>query len=378
MRKILPLTLAVLFAAACEEVPTDPEGLPPVSVDLVAIDSEGVVHGPVQSTFVGPEPQFSVMAGAIGSGDAVLPAALATMQGSSNNAFPHSERNMRYQQVFLGSEIGGPRTFRELCLRTDDERARPALVQQITLKLGPTNLNPTNIGTGFDANYSTPPTTVFSGNLNMPATGPGGLNDWKACVQFATPFNYAGGNLIVEMINSSPSTPTRWSADFCGPGQAGCNTTRLWAHNASATTAQFVFRDQGLVMRLSTGVIPVDIDIKPGSNANSINCNSENATIAIAILTTDDFDATTVDHTTVTFEGATETHVDRKSGVARRHEEDADGDGDTDLVLHFRLGDTGLTCDSVEGTLEGETFDGQAITGTDAVRMIDRGGGQLR
>ncbi len=374
MRKILPLTLALLFAAACEEGPTDPEGLPPVSADVVTIDSEGVVHGPVPSTFVGPEPQFSVVAGVAGSGGVVLPAALATTLGIGNNVFPHSERNMRYQQVFLGSEIGGPHTFRELCLRTDDQRARLALVQQIALKLGPTNLNPTNIGTGFDANYSTPPTTVFSGNLNMPATGPGGLNDWKACMQFATPFNYAGGNLIVEMINSSPSTPTRWSADFCGPDQAGCNTTRLWAHNASATTAQFVFRDQGLVMRLSTGVIPVDIDIKP----NSMNCNNAQGVITAAILTTDDFDATTVDHTTVTFEGATETHVDKKSGVARRHEEDVDDDGDTDLVVHFRLGDTGLTCDSGEGTLEGETFDGQAITGTDAVRMIDQGGGQPR
>ena len=123
-------------------------------------------------------------------------------------------------------------------------------------------------------------------------------------------------------------------------------------------------------------VIEVDIDIKPGSDPNSINCNDDKGTIAVAILTTDDFDATTVDHTTVTFEGAGETHVNKKTGVARRHEEDVDGDGDTDLVLHFRLGDTDLTCDSTEGTLTGETFDGQAIEGTDAVRMIDEGGGQ--
>jgi hypothetical protein len=123
-------------------------------------------------------------------------------------------------------------------------------------------------------------------------------------------------------------------------------------------------------------IIEVQIDIRPGSDPNSINCNNEQGVVAVAILTTDDFDATTVDHTAVTFEGATETHLDKKSGVARRHEEDVDSDGDTDLVLHFRLGDTGVTCDSMEGTLEGETFDGQAITGTDAVRMIDQGGGQ--
>ena len=117
-------------------------------------------------------------------------------------------------------------------------------------------------------------------------------------------------------------------------------------------------------------VTTVSVDIKPGSDPNSINCNNEKESITVAILTTDDFDATTVDHTTVTFEDASETHVNKKTGVARRHQEDVDGDGDTDLVLHFRLGDTSLTCDSTEGSLEGETFDGQAIEGADAVRMI--------
>jgi len=122
--------------------------------------------------------------------------------------------------------------------------------------------------------------------------------------------------------------------------------------------------------------IVVDIDIKPGSAPNSVNCNNTNGVLAVAILTTKDFEATTVDHTTVNFEGASETHVVKKSGEARRHEKDVDGDGDTDLVFHFRLGDTSLTCDSTEGMLIGETFDGQAIGGTDAVRMINRGGGK--
>ena len=73
----------------------------------------------------------------------------------------------------------------------------------------------------------------------------------------------------------------------------------------------------------------------------------------MAILTTENFDATTVDHTTVTFEGASEKRVNPQSGVARRHEEDVDVDGDTDLVLPFRLSETGLSCNSTEGTLNG-------------------------
>ena len=44
-------------------------------------------------------------------------------------------------------------------------------------------------------------------------------------------------------------------------------------------------------------------------------------------------------------------------------------------MLHFRGGDTGLDCDSTDGTLAGFTFGGDAIEGSDAVRMIDQGGG---
>ena len=81
-------------------------------------------------------------------------------------------------------------------------------------------------------------------------------------------------------------------------------------------------------------------------------------------------DATKVDHATVTFEAASETHLDKKTREPRQHEEDVDGHGDTDLLFHFRLSDTSLTCDSAEATLRGETFDGRAIEGSDTVHMV--------
>jgi hypothetical protein len=114
------------------------------------------------------------------------------------------------------------------------------------------------------------------------------------------------------------------------------------------------------------GLLEVAIDIRP----SSINCRNGNGVIPVAILTTEDFDATTVDHTTVRFgpSGAAETH-DNKQGVTR-HEGDEDGDGDRDLVLHFRRGETGIQCGDGEATLTGETFDGVRIIGSDDFRTV--------
>jgi hypothetical protein len=124
-------------------------------------------------------------------------------------------------------------------------------------------------------------------------------------------------------------------------------------------------------LRIQPHVIYVGIDIKPGSYPNSINCKNKNEVIPVAILTTTTFDALTVDYRTVTFEGAKEIHVDKR-GVPIRHVEDVDLDGDMDLVFHFYLKNTVLTCGSTTGTLKGLTYGGIPIQGTDSVRMITR------
>lgn len=108
----------------------------------------------------------------------------------------------------------------------------------------------------------------------------------------------------------------------------------------------------------------VAIDIKPGSFPNSINPGSRGV-IPVAILTTGTFDATTVDSNTVRF-GKTGTEAAMAQGAFF----DVDGDGDTDLILHFRTEQTGIQCGAIAAFLTGKTLSGQAFKGSDTINTV--------
>ena len=129
----------------------------------------------------------------------------------------------------------------------------------------------------------------------------------------------------------------------------------------------------------------VEIDIKPGgkhrSKPNSINLKSKHSSkpdsinlksrkvVPVAVLTTDDFDASTIDPETVLFVGAE---------PVRWKLCDVDRDGDDDMLFHFKTQDLlkdennpeGLDEDSTEATLTGATQNGEIIAGTDDVRIV--------
>jgi sugar lactone lactonase YvrE len=111
-------------------------------------------------------------------------------------------------------------------------------------------------------------------------------------------------------------------------------------------------------------VLTVAIDIIPGSFPNSINPRGEGK-IPVAILTTDGFDATTVDPTTVLF-GRTGT----EAAPVHSALEDVDGDRDTDMILHFKTQETGIQCGDTSGSLTGKTFGGQMIEGSDSMKTV--------
>ncbi|MBL7208954.1 MAG: hypothetical protein ISS52_02525 [Dehalococcoidia bacterium] len=109
--------------------------------------------------------------------------------------------------------------------------------------------------------------------------------------------------------------------------------------------------------------IEVEIDIKPGSYPNSINLKSKGK-VPVAVLTTDDFDASTIDPETILFADAE---------PVRWTMEDVDDDDDMDLLLHFKTQDLNLTEESTEATLTGTTYGEQPIQGTDTVNIVPKG-----
>jgi Tol biopolymer transport system component len=136
-------------------------------------------------------------------------------------------------------------------------------------------------------------------------------------------------------------------------GAVNCLTTGAQGQN------QF-----GTWQPVSPSTTSVNIDIKPGSFPNSVNVNS-NGVIPVAILGTEEFDATTVNALTVLFgpNAALEIH-------GQGHIQDVNNDGRPDMVLHFRTANTGITCGDTSASLTGFTTGGESIQGSDSVKTV--------
>jgi hypothetical protein len=109
--------------------------------------------------------------------------------------------------------------------------------------------------------------------------------------------------------------------------------------------------------------LDVEIDILPGIFPNEINPTRSNRLIPVAILTNEAFDASTVDAASVEF-------GPNGASAFRTTMQDADNDGDTDMVLNFRTGLTGIFCGLTSATLNGKTVNGAQIAGSDSIVTV--------
>lgn len=108
----------------------------------------------------------------------------------------------------------------------------------------------------------------------------------------------------------------------------------------------------------------IDVDINPGTDPNTINPRSRGV-IPVAILTTPNFDPSTVDITTLQFGPTGNEALPEHAAL-----EDVDGDGDLDLILHFRTQHTAIDCGDSMALLKGTTLTGELIGGRDTVVTV--------
>ena len=116
----------------------------------------------------------------------------------------------------------------------------------------------------------------------------------------------------------------------------------------------------GGAIEVFSSVKAVATDIKPGA----LNPRSRGV-VPIAILTTEEFDATSIDVSSLRF-GAT----GDEAAVVRAVLDDVDNDGDTDLLVFFRTQDTAIDCETLFTYISGVTMSGESIAGTDSVAIV--------
>ena len=181
------------------------------------------------------------------------------------------------------------------------------------------------------------------------------LNPTGSALVYSTYFggtsDDSGGGIALDSSGSPYITGNTYSTDF---------------PTVSALQPAYGGGSDGFVAKL-VEFVTVVIDIRPGSYPNTINLGS-GGTVRVAILSATDFDARTIDPTTVTLASAP---VKLKGqGAPMSSFEDINKDGLLDLIVHVSTQALQLTETDTEAVLEGKTLDGRFIRGRDTVRVV--------
>jgi hypothetical protein len=109
------------------------------------------------------------------------------------------------------------------------------------------------------------------------------------------------------------------------------------------------------------GIPPIAIDIKP----STINAKSRGK-ISVAILSSETFDATTIDQQTLRFG---KTGEEQSLAKCKKNAKDENHDGLPDLVCSFETDATGVEAGDTTAVLTGKTLDGTSFEGTDSIQV---------
>jgi hypothetical protein len=164
----------------------------------------------------------------------------------------------------------------------------------------------------------------------------------------------------------SNATGGPWVWESYNNGMARTDIRHLELDSDTDELYAATFGRGALKMTLET-VLPMSIDIKPGTSDNIINIKNKGKT-PVAILSGVTFDAPNeVDKTSLTF-GRTGNEVSFAS--CDTDAQDVNSDGLLDLVCAFHTPLTGFQLSDIVGFLKGLTMEGVPIEGSDSVKIL--------
>ncbi len=171
------------------------------------------------------------------------------------------------------------------------------------------------------------------------------------------------GDYLINVVPKPNTVPT----DTYSLTVEAAGTTLTLARNipiSDIPTLGYGFESTGSAIR---PLIPVGIDIKPGSSQNPTNLTSK-GTIPVAILSNSSFNAVSqVDVNSLRF-GRTGTEP--SLAFCNSRGEDVNGDGLPDLVCHFYTEQTGFQAGDTKGILKGLNVGGELIRGVDSIQIV--------
>ncbi|GEM_PF-6658820 len=297
-----------------------------------------------------------------------------TIRSDSSNTFLAGPVGTPFTNVFTAADFAAASSGSNAYEITNHNAWVPHLSVDPTGKyIGVANVNPNHFGPNFQlitalyaVDFEITSDSIDSATLDIHFLVDNNLG-WVASQGFGGATNegiFINGQPVVGTtlpinVCGFCSEHSFTGLDISGLVNPGTNTLYVYASDyGQPSGVQYLAN----ISVESTSVIPVEIDIKPGSDENPVNTKSQGV-IPVAVLSTADFDAIDIDVSTVTFGplGAPESH-------GTGHIEDVNGDGLNDLVLHFKIQETGIAKGDTEATLTGATFDGTAIEGSDIIR----------
>ena len=238
-----------------------------------------------------------------------------------------------------------------------------------------------DLGTEFDRQYIYYPTVLGTLNLHPGAEVDAGIWASSGCT-----INFHGGQVLGDnsYIYAYKGYPnpniTVYGSNFALGGIPCDPSATEFVLNYQYITLTGLYSNGDQINLTFFGAIPIhlvtldsdmEIDIKPGDENNNINLKSQGV-VPVAALTTEQFDAATIDTGTARFAGAAPAHWSL---------EDVDGDGDDDVIFHFRTQELDLSEQSTEATLTAQVISqmtmasttqagGGVVSGTDAVNIV--------